>query len=142
MPRPSKKLREKIRHLADDRCEYCQTAQAMTMAAFHVDHIVPRSANGKTEFENLCLSCPFCNQFKGQQTFALDPKTKKKVRLFHPRIDEWSKHFQWDQEGIKIVGKTARGRATVNALNLNHPSALKARSFWVACRIHPPEQTQ
>ena len=30
----------------------------MTLATFHLDHIVPRSAGGATELANLCLSCP------------------------------------------------------------------------------------
>ncbi|MGH9854932.1 MAG: HNH endonuclease [Blastocatellia bacterium] len=58
MPRLPRKLRESVIHAAQNRCEYCQAAQEMTMARFHIDHIIPRSAGGATVFENLCLSCP------------------------------------------------------------------------------------
>lgn len=109
------------------------------MAVFHIDHIIPKSADGKTEFKNLCLSCPFCNQFKGQQRFARDPRTSKRTRLFHPRRDRWREHFRWSADGTRIIGLTPRGRATIVAINLNHPLALQARSFWVASGIHPPE---
>ena len=139
MPRIPRKLREQVIQAANNRCEYCQTSQEMTMAQFHIDHITPRSAGGVTEFENLCLSCPFCNQFKRQQQFARDPKTGRRTRLFHPRQDDWSKHFRWNEDGAEIVGLTSRGRTTVFALNLNHPLAVKARSFWVASGIHPPD---
>jgi hypothetical protein len=112
----------------------------MTLATFHLDHILPRSAGGATEFENLCLSCPFCNQFKRKRWRATDPETGRPVRLFNPRRDRWSEHFQWSQDGIQIIGLTARGRATVAALQMNNPIALTARRFWVASGIHPPEQ--
>ena len=111
----------------------------MTMASLHVDHFTPRSEGGKSVFENLCLSCPFCNQFKGVQQFARDPLTSRRVRLFHPRRDRWREHFEWSTTGTEIIGLTPRGRATVVALKLNHPWALKARGFWVANGIHPPE---
>ena len=139
MPRTARKLRDKIIHAADNRCEYCQTSQEMTMAIFHIDHIIPRFVGGQTEFDNLCLSCPFCNQFKHQQVFARDPQSNRKVKLFHPRQDHWRKHFQWSANGTQIIGLTARGRATVVALNLNNPLALNARSYWVACGIYPPD---
>lgn len=109
------------------------------MAQFHIDHIRPRSAGGITEFENLCLSCPFCNQFKRQQQSARDPQTGKRTQLFHPRRDDWTKHFEWSADGVEVIGLTSRGRATIAALNLNHPLAVKARSFWVASGIHPPD---
>lgn len=139
MPRLSRKLRHQVITAAQNRCEYCQTLQEMTMASFHLDHIIPRSKNGKTEFANLCLSCPFCNQFKSEQVFARDPKTGRQAKLFHPRQDQWHKHFRWSKNGLEIIGITARGRATVIALNLNHPLALRARNFWVANGIHPPD---
>lgn len=107
MPRISAKLRKQVIRAANNRCAYCQTAQEITMARFHIDHIVPRSAGGKTVFENLCLSCPFCNLFKRQQQVARDPRTGRQVRLFHARRDQWHKHFCWSTTGTEIIGLTA-----------------------------------
>jgi 5-methylcytosine-specific restriction endonuclease McrA len=56
---------------------------------FHLDHIIPLAAGGATEFENLCLSCPFCNEFKAGRWRARDPRTGRQVRLFNPRRDHW-----------------------------------------------------
>jgi len=111
----------------------------MTLATFHVDHIVPKALGGATEFENLCLSCPFCNQFKKRQLRARDPVTGRAVRLFNPRRDEWHEHFQWSHDGTEIIGLTATGRATAEALRMNNPIALTARRYWAASGIHPPE---
>jgi hypothetical protein len=133
------KLRRRVIRVAENRCEYCRAAQEMTLATFHLDHVIPQVAGGTTVFENLCLSCPFCNQFKGEQWRARDPETRRLVTLFHPRRDHWAEHFEWSRDGTVIVGLTSRGRATVNALQLNNPISLIARRFWVASGIHPPE---
>jgi|GEM_PF-4847846 len=37
------------------------------------DHILPVSKNGETSYENLCLACHTCNEFKGDATAATDP---------------------------------------------------------------------
>ena len=139
MPPARKKLRAKVIRAASGRCEYCLTPQEMTLAIFHLDHIFPRSAGGKTEFENLCLSCPLCNQFKRSRTRARDPETGQHVLLFNPRRDQWPKHFKWSGDGTQIMGLTRRGRATIAALQMNNTLALRARAFWVAVGIHPPE---
>ena len=58
MPRIPKTLRQRIIHVAHNRCEYCLTPQEMTLATFHLDHIIPRLAGGMTRFKNLCLRYP------------------------------------------------------------------------------------
>lgn len=139
MPHVSQKIRRQIVNAAQNRCEYCLTQQDLTMATFHLDHIIPHSAGGETVFENLCLSCPFCNEFKGEIWKARDPVTKRIVRLFNPRRDLWREHFRWSEDGISVIGLTARGRATVVALKMNNQIAQTARRFWVASKIHPPD---
>jgi len=139
MPRISPKLRKQVIRAARNRCEYCLTLQEMTMATFHLDHVIPRSAGGATEFKNLCLSCPFCNAFKGEKWKAQDPLTKRMMKLFNPRRDRWRKHFQWSEDGTEIIGLTGRGRSPVAALCMNNQIAQTARSFWVASGIHPPK---
>lgn len=139
MPRVPITVRRRIIRAAGNRCEYCQAAQDMTLATFHLDHIIPRSAGGETRFENLCLSCPFCNQFKRKRWRARDPETNRLTPLFNPRQDTWSEHFQWSQNGIEIIGLTLCGRATIAALKMNNQISLTARRFWVASGIHPPE---
>jgi uncharacterized protein (TIGR02646 family) len=139
MPYISRELRQKIIRAAHNRCEYCRTPQDLTFATFHIDHIIPKSSRGRTVFENLCLSCPFCNQFKKGRMRARDPEANRLARLFNPRRDRWEEHFRWSEDGTRIIGLTAQGRATVEALRMNNDIALNARQFWVAGGSHPPK---
>ena len=104
-----------------------------------IDHIVPEAAGGQTVRENLCVACHSCNEFKGAQVEVLDPITGQQVRLFHPRQQHWREHFCWSEQGSHIIGLTPVGRATVVALNMNHPLIVEARYRWVQVGWHPPQ---
>ena len=69
----------RVHQRADNRCEYCQTAQRVMGQAMHVEHIHP---DGPDALENLCLSCPSCNLSKGKAMAAPDPETAETVPLF------------------------------------------------------------
>jgi len=118
-------LRRLVIRRAANRCEYCQLSQFGQEATFHIDDIVPDSHGGKTKEENLALACVSCSLRKEARQSAIDLETNKRVRLFHPRRDEWEDHFQW--AGVEIIGLTAIGRATINLLKLNRPSILLIR---------------
>ena len=45
--------------------------------------------------------------------------------MFDPRRDVWRAHFRWD--GVRVVGITPTGRATVMALHMNRPLVLAIR---------------
>lgn len=94
---------------------------------------------GETTFDNLCLACHACNEFKGAQSMATDPTTEKSVSLFHPRQQRWRDHFRWSQEGTHIIGITATERATVSTLHMNHPDIIRARRRWINVGWHPPQ---
>jgi hypothetical protein len=48
-------------------------------------------------------------------------------------------HFRWTADGLRIIGLTPAGRATVAALRLSgDPDALTVRSYWVLAGWHPP----
>lgn len=103
-----------------------------------IDHIIPMVAGGETRMENLALCCYRCNGAKGVRTEAADPKTSELVSLFHPRQQEWHKHFEWGSGGLLIIGKTAIGRATIGALHLNDDWIVTARKIWIVAGVHPP----
>jgi len=42
-------------------------------------------------------------------------------------------------DGTLIRGKTPVGRATVIALQMNHPDMIEARRLWVMAGWHPPQ---
>jgi hypothetical protein len=62
------------------------------------------------------------------------------VSLYNPRTQSWPEHFAWSGDGILILGLTAIGRATVNALRLNNVDIVAARHLWVSVGWHPPEE--
>jgi hypothetical protein len=54
-------------------------------------------------------------------------------------MDKWADHFRWSEDGLRIIGQTPVGRATVVALHLaDDPDALVVRGYWVAAGWHPP----
>lgn len=135
----SRSLRERVSKQAQYRCGYCLTSQRIIGMPMEIEHIIPESVGGPTMEENLWLACRRCNRFKGIQTHAIDPKTELTVPLFNPRTQAWKKHFTWTDDGVKIIGKTANGRATVEALRMNNKIIMDARRLWVQVGWHPPE---
>jgi 5-methylcytosine-specific restriction endonuclease McrA len=134
-----KSLRQRVIVEARGFCAYCQTAVAITGARFVIDHIISEYAGGKTVWENLCLACHSCNEFKGVLTEATDPITGQNVPLYHPRQQRWADHFAWGENGSLIIGLSPSGRATAVALNMNHPDIVSARLRWAAVGWHPPQ---
>ena len=63
------------------------------------------------------------------------------MQLFNPRTQKWNRHFIWSEDGTHIVGRTACGRATVLALQLNNTCALMVRREWIRAGWHPPKET-
>ncbi len=129
-------MRRAVVARARDRCEYCGLAQAGQEATFHVDHLIPVSSGGPTELENLGLACVSCSLRKGARTFALDPESGLDVALFHPRKDRWESDFEW--QGVRVLGRTATGRATIGALRLNRDLILAIRAEEAIQGRHPP----
>jgi hypothetical protein len=105
----------------------------------HVEHIIPLTKGGRSTEENLCLSCAWCNSFKGAKTAAVDPITQEQVSLFHPRRQQWEEHFFWSEDGAQILGLTAIGRATILALQMNNKFIVPSRRLWKTAGWHPPQ---
>ena len=132
-------LARRVRETARDRCGYCLSPQRLVLGRLQLEHLLPRSRGGQTEESNLWLSCALCNNYKGDRTHAFDPITNELVPLFNPRIQNWFEHFRWSEEGLRIIGLTPIGRATVEVLHLSDdPDALTVRSYWVLAGWHPP----
>ena len=132
-------LKRRIRAQFSACCAYCQSAEDLTVAIFEVEHIVPHVAGGETVTNNLCFACPTCNRHKAIRQTALDPQTKTVTPLFHPQQDQWADHFAWSEDNSAIIGLTAIGRATVDALKMNRPQLVRVRHMWVRMGEHPPK---
>jgi len=134
-----KDVERRVRTAAQNRCGYCLSPQHLVMARLEIEHIIPVSKQGGNDESNLWLACPLCNGHKGNKTEAVDPETNRIVALFNPRTQMWAEHFRWSKDGIRIIGRTPTGRATVEALRLSDDSdALEVRSYWMMAGWHPP----
>lgn len=110
-----------------------------------MDHILPQSLGGSDELGNLALCCRRCNERHYNFTSGIDPETEEEIPLFNPRKQQWSEHFIWSSDGIKIVGITSTGRATCHRLDMNderHGNGFiqKSRRLWVRVGWHPPQE--
>jgi 5-methylcytosine-specific restriction endonuclease McrA len=121
---------------ANGCCEYCQMPQAADEATFEIDHIVARKHEGPSVASNLCLSCYYCNSFKGSDLTSIDRKTRKITPLFNPRRHKWTKHFRWD--GAVLTGCTPIGRVTVSLLKINDPFRVELREELIEEGVFPP----
>lgn len=119
-------LDRKVRQRARDCCEYCRLSQKWQEATFHVDHVIPRAAGGKTTLANLALACVSCSLRKAARLSADDPRSGTAVWLFNPRHDTWNDHFQLTR-ACRLQGLTATGRATINALGMNRSAIVAIR---------------
>ncbi len=119
--RISRQLRERVSQTARHRCGYCLVPRSIIGPLLEIEHLIPEAHGGTSNEDNLWLACPMCNSHKSDRLNAIDPETGETVQLFNPRGDIWKAHFMWVDEGSTIQGITAIGRATVAALQMNHP---------------------
>lgn len=129
-------LRKLVEERAGSRCEYC-SARKQIVISLEIDHVIPLSAGGETQVDNLCLACRSCNSFKSAFVTGPDPESGDVARLFHPRTDEWRDHFAWSNDGALMIGLTAIGRATIARLRMNRPDVVETRRIWAEAGWHP-----
>ncbi len=124
------RTRDFVRSRADERCEYCLLRQEHTGLIHHVEHIIARQHGGGDDTDNLALACNRCNAYKGPNLSGIDAETSALVPLFHPRLDRWVDHFEF--QGARIVGRTPKGRATIAVLQMNDERRLERRAELLA----------
>lgn len=134
-PAKKKKVAERAKFL----CEYCFSPRRFSPDSFSIEHIQPKSKNGSDELENLALACQGCNGFKSDKTSAVDLVSDKRIPLYHPRKDVWSRHFAWNEDFSEIIGLTAKGRITIELLKLNREEVVNLRKILCLFGEHPPK---
>jgi hypothetical protein len=126
--------RDLVRQRAGRRCEYCRIHEDSEPYAFHLEHVIPKKHGGGDDPSNLAWSCHSCNLAKGAN---LSGRVQGEiVTLFHPRRQQWNRHFRW--AGPILVGKTKCGQATVQVLNVNEDDRVKLRDILIAAGEFPP----
>lgn len=128
-----------ITERASRRCEYCQSCIDHSLQSFVIEHILPVALGGETVLENLALACGGCNAHKYTKVDALDALSEVVVPLYNPREQNWHDHFLWSSDQLQAIGKTATGRATVDALKLNRAGVTNIRKLLLMIGRHPPD---
>jgi 5-methylcytosine-specific restriction endonuclease McrA len=96
--------------MARDRwsCQYCGTK--VTTEEMTMDHVVPRSQGGRTEWENIVTCCVDCNAKKADRTprqasmrLRKEPERPSWVPIFTIRLvgnmpDQWASYLYWNTE--------------------------------------------
>lgn len=132
-------LREQVSQRASGLCEYCH-ALLSVVPYMEVDHIIPTSRGGATSLDNLRMACTLCNGSKQNHQTGIDPESGSEFALLNPRVDTWRDHFQWDGDGVRLIGLTPVGRTTIERLRMNRGIVLSARRYWVRGGWHPPPE--
>ncbi len=128
-------LRRLVITRAGEHCEYCCLSQAGQEATFHIDHVTPIVVGGETTGDNLALACVSCSLHKSARQKVEDPETGSIVPIFNPRQQVWEEHFCW--EDVRVVGLTATGRGTIDALRMNRAIILSIRAEEQLLGRHP-----
>ncbi len=131
-------LRRSVIDQAKNCCEYCLMPQESKLYTFEVDHIIAEKHRGKTQEDNLCLSCLDCNRYKGSDFASYDPDSGDIAVLFNPRHDRWAEHFRLN--GAEIEPLTPQGRVTVFLLHLNDQARLTERAALIEAGRYPPRE--
>ena len=124
--RISQSLRRQIIERAGNRCEFCLLSAEVGFFPHEIDHVIAEKHGGKTDLDNLAYACWRCNRHKGTDLGSFDPETNGFSLLFSPRLQEWTDHFEFDEE--QIVGLTSEGRTTARLLQLNNDDRLAERA--------------
>ncbi|OCQ95750.1 HNH endonuclease [Nostoc sp. MBR 210] len=118
-------LRRLVEERANHKCEYCLLPTKVVFFPHEIDHIIAEKHGGKTDADNLALTCWRCNRHKGTDLGSFDPQTGVFSFLFNPRTQQWSEHFSFSE--LTIVGLTDVGRTTVHLLQMNNEERIAER---------------
>lgn len=128
-------LRIEVAERAAYRCEYCRRPESDSFLKYQIDHIISLKHGGATTTENLAFCCPICNSHKGSDIGTILENEEKIIRLFHPRKDDWFKHFEVE-EGF-IQPKTDIAAATIKLLQLNDINRVLERLDLIKAGLFP-----
>lgn len=130
-----------MRERAQRHYEYCHANAGWQFVRFTSDHVLPQSAGGSDNADNLALACRNCNERRGNRVEGRDPETETVVSLFNPRRERWVDHSVWDTARLRIIGRTSTGRATVVVLDMHDDRhegmVVRIRQCDVADGYHP-----
>jgi hypothetical protein len=137
----SAKIKDLVISRSEGFCEYCKCPADFSTEPFSIEHILPRSKKGLDQLNNLAYACIGCNIYKSNKTEFLDVVSQQLSILFNPRTMYWNDHFVWDESLTSLIGKTAIGRASIEAIRLNRRQIRNLRRALISIGEHPPKFT-
>ena len=126
-------LRKQVYQRASGQCEYCLMPAQLSLISLAIANIVAEKQGGQTRANNLALSCPICNQYKGSDIASIDPHTGKLSAFYNPRIDGWKKHFSLSK--AILVPLSGKGRVTAKILQLNRADRVNERRLLAEANL-------
>lgn len=106
-------------------CVYCCNINPTNHgSSWHIEHIIPKEINQQLMFEseNLCLSCPDCNQYKGNKKVLVGDlvysRNSEDFIIIHPHYDEYNNHIL--RVGMMYLPKNGseKGKNTIRICKL------------------------
>ena len=94
---------------------YCKSVHGkVKLTELTLDHVIPRSHGGKTNWLNVCTSCKTCNSDKGSDHLVVPKKTpykptyyeilaKRKTLPIQIKDAEWAYYIDWPEDLIRVV---------------------------------------
>lgn len=81
-----------------------------------LDHVVPQSLGGKTNWKNICTACKDCNSKKGNDARIVPKKpphkptyyeilAKRKNLPIYIRDEEWKYYLDWPDDLVNVVAR-------------------------------------
>lgn len=70
-------MRRVVREHAQRRGEYCHADERWQFVRFTIDHVLPQSAGGADDLDNLALACRNYNERRGNRVIGRDPETER-----------------------------------------------------------------
>lgn len=121
-------MREYMYYEQNCRCAYCRIELPIACCFLQREHIVPKTPHPKWMFEprNLCFTCDRCNNYKNNNEVIQNPDIENyptesnDYLIINPFLDKYSNHIEL-MKGIIYVGKTDKGRFTINTCHLYNP---------------------
>lgn len=94
---------------------YCRSVHGkVKFTDLTLDHVIPQSHGGKTNWKNICTSCKACNSAKGNDA-SIVPKrpphkpthyeilAKRRTLPIYIRDEGWRYYIDWPEELVKLV---------------------------------------
>lgn len=107
-----KNIRQRLWEETSGHCIYC--GHPVTLEEMEIDHIVPKSLGGSSEYQNKVCSCAHCNAAKANRfldDFLEENLSEKKFRKYCNRLDTLVGQGRLSEEKADILqpycGRTA-----------------------------------